>query len=265
MSTEFISHTYPTRTMSKTKEPAYEPPQKWSRENLLSLLPEYRVVEEKQSARLKTQGQLVGLETEDVSPEIPIYCAGHLELLKLPCVAIVGTRDVSMEGAARARRLAAYLAMNNVVVVSGLAKGVDYEALSAAIQDEGRTIAVIGTPLEKAYPAENKRLQEAIYKHNLLISPFAPGSSTHKGNFPQRNKVMAALSDITVIIEASDTSGTLHQAAECQRLGRWLFIAKSVAEDPNLQWPTRFLNGYKEKARILEYPEDIMDVLNAIH
>ena len=67
-----------------------------------------------------------------------------------------------------------------------------------------------------------------------------------RANFPVRNRVMAALSDATVIIEASDASGTLHQAAECQRLNRWLFIAKYVAEDRSLTWPARFIHWEAE-------------------
>jgi len=78
-----------------------------------------------------------------------------------------------------------------------------------------------------------------------LVSPFPAGERVFRNNFPERNKLMAALSDATAIIEAGDTSGTLHQAAECVRLGRWLFIAKSVVEDPSLQWPKRFLGQPK--------------------
>lgn len=174
-----------------------------------------------------------------------LWCVGDVSLLRQKCVAIVGTREVSPEGAARARRLARELAMRNVVVVSGLAKGVDTEALRASIQAGGRVVAVIGTPVDVAYPAENKRLQEQIYREHLLISQFAAGERVFKTNFPERNKLMAALSDATAIVEAGDTSGTLHQAAECVRLGRWLFIAKSVVDDASLQWPKRFLGQPK--------------------
>ena len=126
-------------------------------------------------------------------------------------------------------------------MVSGLAYGVDTVAHTTAIETGGRTIAVIGTPLDKASPAENKRLQEEIYREHLLISQFAEGSRIFPSSFPQRNKLMATLTDATVVMEASDTSGTLHQAAECTRLKRWLFIAKSVVDDPALSWPKDFL------------------------
>ena len=174
-------------------------------------------------------------------------------------MAIVGTRNVSAEGAARSRRLARELVAAGVVVASGLAKGVDTEALSAAIEAGGSVIAVIGTPIDRAYPAENMRLQERIYREHLLISPFPPGERVYPSNFPERNKLMAALSDATAIIEAGDTSGTLHQAAECLRLGRWLFIAKTVADDPSLQWPKRFKE--EPTVRTLTVTQDVLSAI----
>jgi len=187
--------------------------------------------------------------------DVRIFYAGDLNILRSPCVSIVGTREVSEEGAARASRLARELVALGVTVVSGLAKGVDTHALNSAIEAGGKVTAVIGTPLSKAYPAENAALQEAIWKDHLLMTPFADGEAVFKSNFPKRNRVMAAISDATVIVEASDTSGTLHQAAECQRLGRWLFIMKSVAVDPTLKWPASFLG--KPKTAILEKTGEI--------
>ena len=191
-----------------------------------------------------------------------LWCAGDVSLVRKSCIAIVGTRNVSSDGAARARRLAKELAACGVVIVSGLARGVDTEALAAAMEAQGRTIAVIGTPIDRAYPAENKRLQERIYRDHLLISQFEPGKAVFKGNFPERNKLMATISDATVIIEASDTSGTLHQAAECVRLKRWLFIAASIVEDKTLRWPQSFLTY--ANARILRTTSDILDALGIL-
>ena len=120
-------------------------------------------------------------------------------------------------------------------------------------------MAVIGTPLEKAYPAENKRLQEEIYREHLLLTPFAPGQRVFPSNFPQRNRVMALLSDATVIIEASNTSGTLHQAAECVRQKRHLFIAKSVIDNPQLTWPDKFLG--EQNVHILESTDQLVSII----
>jgi DNA processing protein len=127
-----------------------------------------------------------------------------------------------------------------IVIVSGLAYGVDTVAHTATLNAGGKTIAVLGTPLDKSSPSENAPLQERIYREHLLISQFSSDQRIHRSNFPLRNKLMALLSDATVVMEASDTSGTLHQAAECTRLGRWLFIAKSVVDNPALTWPNKF-------------------------
>lgn len=189
----------------------------------------------------------------------PLWVAGDVSLVHHPAVAIVGTRNVSAAGAKRAQELAADLASLGVVVVSGLAAGVDTHALTAALEAKGRTIAVIGTPIDRAYPAANKRLQERIYERDLLVSQFPPGSPVFPSNFPQRNKTMAALTDATVIIEASDTSGTLHQAAECTRLGRWLFIAESVVKDASLTWPARFLES--STTRVFRTTDDVLHAI----
>ncbi|MER9125440.1 DNA-protecting protein DprA [Mesorhizobium sp. M0959] len=191
--------------------------------------------------------------------DVFIHYAGDIDLLSKLAVSIVGTRDISEMGIKRARKLAQELADAGVLVMSGLAKGVDTVAHTAAISAGGATAAVIGTPINKSYPAENARLQEEIYSDHLLLSPFEEGSVVFRANFPKRNRVMALLSDATVIVEASDTSGTLHQAAECQRNGRWLFIMKSVAEDPNLTWPGKFLNHPKTK--VLASTRDLLDAL----
>lgn len=180
----------------------------------------------------------------------PLNLAGDAALLKTRCVSVIGTRNVTELGAKRAHKFARELAEAGVTVVSGLAAGVDTYALGGAIKSGGRVIAVIGTPLSSAYPAENAALQRLIYEEHLLVSQFEDGQRVFRSNFPERNRTMAALSDGSVIIEASESSGTLHQAAECQRLGRWLGIAKSVVDDPALTWPQRFL-GY-EKCIVLD-------------
>src|SRR5437879_3348576 len=92
-------------------------------------------------------------------------------------------------------------------------------------------------------------LQERIYREHLLTSQFAPGKMVFQSNFPERNRLMAAISDATVIVEASDTSGSLHQAAECVHLGRWLFIAKSLAENPSFRWPKDFAQYPSSRSR----------------
>lgn len=241
----------PHRRSSKSDGGGYVPPTKIITTTLGNLLKGVRSIPEDQQRRF-------GYSSKD-RRGATIWAAGDLMLVQNPCIAVVGARKVSREGAARARRVARELADAGVVVVSGLAKGVDTEALNAAIEAGGKVIAVIGTPLNKAYPAENRRLQEKIYREHLLISQFALGRPVFQSNFPERNKLMAAISDATVIVEASDTSGSLHQAAECVRLKRWLFIAKSLTDNPSLRWPKTFLQWSNTK--LLSHTSDILDIV----
>jgi DNA processing protein len=210
--------------------------------------------------RLKSPQRQLAFEDVSAPKERLVWCAGNTDLLgRAPAVAIVGTRNVSSQGAARARKLAKQLAEQDLIVVSGLAKGVDTEALTAAMDAGGSVIAVIGTPIDQAYPIQNAPLQELIAREHLLISQFKAGTRTLPGHFPERNRLMAAISDVTAIIEAGDNSGTLHQATECVRLGRWLFIARNLMDDPSLKWPATF--KHYSNVRTLTSTSDILSVL----
>ncbi|WP_234844631.1 DNA-processing protein DprA [Sinorhizobium meliloti] len=239
------------RPARKSRRSGYIPPQRMNTDTLQNLLNRFGrgAGNDRQLDLLRSYG----------AKDVFVHYSGDIRFLASKVVSIVGTREISEEGIKRANRLSRELASFGVVVMSGLAKGVDSVAHSAAIGVGGKTAAVIGTPLDRAYPAENADLQTEIYTHHLLLSPFGLGEEVYRSNFPARNRVMALLSDATVIVEASDTSGTLHQAAECQRSGRWLFIMKSVAEDSRLSWPKKFLNH--EKTRVLGASEDILEAL----
>lgn len=198
-------------------------------------------------------------DTESELQGVKLYIAGDVSVLEHPAIAVIGARDASSDGCRRAAKLGRELARRGVTVVSGLAAGIDTSALTGAIEAGGRVAAVIGTPLDQAYPAANKRLQEMIYREHLLISQFSPGSRVYPANFPARNRTMAAVSDASVIVEASNTSGSLHQAAECQRLGRWLGIAKNMLDNPRVDWPQKF-SGH-ERTHILETTDGLMDAV----
>lgn len=241
------------RSASNNDKPTkakYNPPEIWNTIPLTDLLIQAgrAELEPRQMALLKSPSR------ENGDPGV--FYAGDLDLLRRPAVSIVGTRDVSDAGWARATRLAKELVEAGFTIVSGLARGIDTAAMTGALDAGGHVVGVIGTPLDKASPVKNAPLQERVWRDHLLISPFEHGSRVFKANFPKRNRVMAAITDATVIVEASDTSGTLHQAAECQRLGRWLFIMKSTAENPELTWPASFLG--KPKASVLESTDDIL-------
>lgn len=189
---------------------------------------------------------------------LQLFAAGETALLHAPFrISIVGARDASLEGRRRAGKLAAQLAEHEVVVVSGLADGIDAAAHRAAMAAKGRTIAVIGTPLDRCYPAKHAALQEEIFREHLLVTQFASGAKVSASSFPARNRTMALLSHASVVVEASDSSGSLSQAAEIQRLGRPLFIMRSLVENRRLTWPAAFL---KSGAQILD---DVVQLLRA--
>lgn len=172
-----------------------------------------------------------------------LFCCGDVQMLRRSGrVAIVGSREATTEGIRRARKLSGLLVKRGVTVVSGLAEGIDTAAHTAAIDAGGRTIAVIGTPLDKFYPKSNAELQELIMQQHLVLSQFPVGMPVQRGNFPSRNRTMALVSDATVIIEAGETSGTLHQGWEALRLGRPLFLTQSLTDNRDLTWPDKMLD-----------------------
>ena len=185
-------------------------------------------------------GPLNAVETRNAPEEL--FVAGDTSLLANGArVSIVGTRRASKEGLGRAARLSRLLVENGKVVVSGLAEGIDTAAHQAAIDSGGRTIASLGTPLDKFYPASNRNLQELIMREHLAVSQFAPGSSGGRRCFPMRNRTMALITEATVIVEAGEGSGTLHQGWEALRLGRLLFLMESVTKNRELSWPAEML------------------------
>jgi DNA processing protein len=182
-----------------------------------------------------------------VDPLELLYYQGRWELIDAPrAIAVVGTRTATDSGTRRATQLVRDLVQKGVTIVSGLARGIDTIAHEAAIEAGGSTIAVIGTPLSATYPPENRALQERIAQQYLLISQVPACRYSRQaawGNrlfFPARNITMSALTDATLIVEASDTSGTLIQARAALAQGRKLFILDSCFADRNLIWPHKF-------------------------
>ena len=151
-----------------------------------------------------------------------------------PRVSIVGSRDATLLGVHRATQLARHLVEHGIVVVSGLAKGIDAAAHRGTISAGGRTIAVLGTPLDRVYPAEHRALQHQLMREHLVLSPYPPGSPIQKANFPRRNRVMALIAHASIIIEAGATSGTVSLGWEALRLGRPLFLAESLVQNRTL-------------------------------
>lgn len=188
--------------------------------------------------------ELLGALNEVEKKHAPkvLFVAGDVNLLRSGLrISVVGTREPSPEGAGRARALAATLAQRGITVVSGLAKGVDTVAHRTAMEVGGRTIAVLGTPLDDCYPAENRALQTRIMREHLAVSQFPAGARGGVKAFPMRNRTMALVSDATIIVEAGEGSGTLHQGWEALRLGRPLLLLESLVNGTDLTWPREMM------------------------
>ena len=176
-----------------------------------------------------------------------LYYEGDLTLIEdSKAIAVVGTRNPSPEGIIRTRKLVKELVKKGFTIVSGMAKGIDTIAHLTALENGGKTIAVLGTPIDQFYPKENKKLQLELMRNYLVVSqvPYLRYShqnpSTNRFFFPERNKTMSALTWGTVIVEASETSGTLVQARAAINQNRKLFILNNCFENSNLTWPSRF-------------------------
>ena len=124
-------------------------------------------------------------------------------------------------------------------IVSGLAQGIDTVAHQTALDEGGVTIAVMGTPLQRQYPTENQALRDELAARHLVVTQFPVGAKTQPHFFPERNRTMSAISDATVIVEASETSGTRTQAKAALEQGRPLFILDSCFRR-GLSWPEKF-------------------------
>jgi DNA processing protein len=190
-----------------------------------------------------------------------LYVVGRIPIpLPVPRVSVVGTRKPSSEGIEFAKRLVENLVRENVIVMSGLARGVDTVAHRTAIEQGGRTIAVLGTPLNVFYPPENKELQLRLMRDHMVISQFPLGSPVTRKNFVIRNRTMALLSDATVIVEAGENTGVISQAWESIRLGRPLFVT-SIVESRNPSWLSE-LRRYG--AEVLSDPDSLDDLLDLL-
>jgi DNA processing protein len=174
-------------------------------------------------------------------PNLPpfLFFRGTLKDADTRAAAVVGTRDASDAGIGRSRRMAGLLAERDVTVVSGLARGIDTAAHRAALENGGRTIAVLGTGITRCYPPENSGLAERIASAGALVSQFWPTRPPARDTFPRRNVVTSGLSQGTVVIEASRTSGAKMQARIALEHGKKVFLVKSLVTDQ--QWARDYI------------------------
>jgi DNA processing protein len=186
-----------------------------------------------------------------------LWYSGRLEAFDPPAVAIVGSRAASAVALEMATRLAADLARLGIVVVSGLARGVDSAAHRGALK-EGRTIAVLGSACDVIYPAEHAPLAQQIAERGLVLSEYPPGTAPHQGQFPMRNRIISGLSRAVVVIEAHEKSGSLITARCALQQGR------DVMAVPGNPLSGRNRGGHaliRDGAKIVEGADDILEEL----
>ena len=201
------------------------------------------------------------LELNDAPPVI--YALGNIDLLnKTPAVAIVGARNASIAGRKMASHLAYDLTQNGVTVISGLARGIDGAAHKGALyarEQAGATIAVVGTGVDEVYPKENTELYRQICRQGLIISEFSLGTQAQISNFPRRNRIISALADGVVVVEADLHSGSLITAHLALEQGKEIFAVPGSPTENRAAGPNRLI---KEGAVLTESAEDILNVLS---
>lgn len=196
------------------------------------------------------------LETIDGPPE-HLWLRGRAELLgDLRRVAIVGTRSPTPYGEAQAERFGRALAAAGIVVVSGMARGVDQAAHRAAIASGGDTIAVLGSGVDVPWP--DVPLADEIAERGLLLSEFPPGQGPRPHHFPLRNRVISGLSEAVVVIEAAAASGSLITARWAADQGRTVYALPGRVDHPMSRGTHRLL---REGAALIESPEELVGEL----
>lgn len=190
-----------------------------------------------------------------------LWLRGHMLPSDDRAVAVVGTRAASETGRRQAAELATELARREVTVLSGLAKGIDAAAHSAALEAGGRTVAVLGHGLERpVYPKENRHLAEQVLGAGALVSQFWPDAPPTRYSFPMRNVVMSGMAVGTVVVEASSTSGAKMQARLCLEHGKRLFLVRELVTRED--WAKKYAE--RPGATVIDSAVDIVDVLSAI-
>ncbi|HVN53887.1 MAG TPA: DNA-processing protein DprA [Anaerolineaceae bacterium] len=187
-----------------------------------------------------------------------LYTRGGFQPEDEWAVAIVGTRRITPYGRQVAEDAGAFLARNKVTVVSGLARGVDATAHDAALKAGGRTIAVLGSGVDRIYPPENGRLAERIVAQGAVVSDYAPGTPPDAANFPPRNRIISGLSLATIVIEAGDESGALITATFAAEQGREVFAVPGNIFAPQSKGANRLI---RDGARPLLKMEEILEAL----
>ena len=199
------------------------------------------------------------LQMED--PPLVLYTLGSLALHALgPALAIVGSRNPTPQGTDNARQFARSFSNAGLVVVSGLALGIDAAAHLGALEGGGATVAVVGTGLDRVYPKQHRELAHRIAGHGAIVSEFALGTPPLAHHFPRRNRLIAALSQGTLVVEAALQSGSLITARLASEQGKEVFAIPGSIHAPQSRGCHALI---KQGAKLVESAQDVLEELPA--
>jgi len=196
------------------------------------------------------------LQTAD--PPLLLYTQGDAGLLNNPCLAIVGSRNPTPQGAENARAFAEHLGRAGLTIVSGLALGIDGAAHTGALAAGAATIAVVGTGLDRVYPRANRELAHRIAERGVIVSEFNLGTEPLAANFPQRNRIIAGLSLGTLVVEAALESGSLITARQAVEAGREVFAIPGSIHSPQSRGCHALI---KQGAKLVDDVRDVLEEL----
>jgi DNA processing protein len=191
-------------------------------------------------------------------PPLMLYLSGQARLLARPALAIVGSRNASIQGKAIAESFARALSGAGVTIVSGLALGIDAAAHAGALCGAGATIAIVGTGLDRVYPARNRDLALRIAEQGCVVSEYPLGTRALSANFPRRNRIISGLSAGVLVVEAAAGSGSLITAHEANEQGREVFALPGSIHSSLSKGCHKLI---REGARLVETVDEVLEAL----
>jgi len=192
-------------------------------------------------------------------PPVLLYVRGDPQVLNLPSIGIVGTRRPTLYGTQMAQRLGRELAARGLVIVSGLARGIDAIGHQGAMDANGRAIGVLGTGIDVCYPKENKKLYEKVLERGAIISEFPLRTHPAPENFPVRNRIVAGMPLGVVVVEGAQYSGSLITARLAMEFGREVFGVPGNVTQPVSFAPNQLI---KQGAKLVTCAEDVIEELS---
>ncbi|TFG98429.1 MAG: DNA-protecting protein DprA [Calditrichales bacterium] len=191
-------------------------------------------------------------------PPLLLFYKGNLSVFDEKGIGVVGMRNPSLYGITITERLCRDLTRNGLVIISGLARGIDTVAHQAAVSNGGRTIAVLGSGMDQIYPKENLPLARKIEENGVVISEYPPGTKPDMGNFPRRNRIISGLSIGILVTEAAQKSGALITAYQALEQNREVFAVPGPVNSLKSSGPHRLI---REGAHLVENVSDILEEL----